>query len=143
MSPRKRRVLRDDVETFLAYLRDQRDASPCTLRAYEGDLARFVSHVQAGCGSGEARIESVDTIAVRGYVASMNQEGLSRSTVARRLSAGPLHGYADLVVDPAFKQKYRPAAITMGDRHANVFVATSVDPTQWNGQLHLMDWVGE
>lgn len=78
--------IRGDVDAFLAYLRDQRDASPQTLRAYDGDLARFVAHLEAHRGAVDTT-DDIDALGVRGYVAEMNREGLARSTVARRLSA--------------------------------------------------------
>ena len=76
------------VDRFLAYLRDQRRASPHSLRAYDGDLAQFGAYLSEEHSGGPAPgPEGIDVLAVRGFVASLHRSGLGRSTVARRLSA--------------------------------------------------------
>ena len=74
------------VERFLAYLGDQKGASPETLRAYRTDLARFAVQASGGSG-GPPDLDRLDALAVRGYVAALHREGLERSSIARHLSA--------------------------------------------------------
>ena len=76
------------VDRFLAYLRDQRRASPQTLRAYESDLAQFGAFLSEEHSGGPAPGPAgIDALAVRGFVARMHRSGLGRSSVARKLSA--------------------------------------------------------
>ncbi|MCP3980606.1 MAG: tyrosine recombinase XerC [bacterium] len=78
----------ESVRTFLAYLRDQRRASPRTLRAYVGDLGQFETFLVEEHCDGEAPPPSgIDTLAVRGFVASLSRKGLGKSSIARKLSA--------------------------------------------------------
>ncbi len=78
----------DAVDRFLDYLRDQRRASPETLRAYEGDLAQFGAFLSEEHVGGPAPgPEGIDTLAVRGFVAWLHRAGLGKSSIARKLSA--------------------------------------------------------
>ena len=83
---------RDDldvaVDAFLAHLRDQRDASPETLRAYGTDLARFATWAgREREQKGRTTIEDVDALMIRSWLASLHHDGLGRATIARKLSA--------------------------------------------------------
>jgi integrase/recombinase XerC len=83
---------RDDldvaIDAFLAHLRDQRDASPETVRAYGTDLTRFATWAaRERERSGRATIHDVDPLLVRSWVASLHHDRLGRATIARKLSA--------------------------------------------------------
>jgi tyrosine recombinase XerC len=68
---------------FVAFLRDGRGASPHTLRAYQTDLARFLTAVggeQVACAG------RVDVAMLRDYLARLGSEGLSRASMARHLA---------------------------------------------------------
>lgn len=71
------------ADGFRDYLRDGRGASPHTLRAYMTDLSRFLTAV-----GGERAVsnESVDTPALRTYLSNLQDQGLSRSSMARHLA---------------------------------------------------------
>lgn len=76
------------VAYFLDYLRDQRHASEQTLRAYESDLGQFGRFLeQDHLGGPPPGPERIDDVAVRGFVAHLNRQGLQKSSVARKLSA--------------------------------------------------------
>lgn len=76
------------VDRFLDYLRDQRHASPQTLRAYENDLIQFGEFLREEHIRGPAPgPEGIDSLAVRGFVARLSRQGLSRTSIARKLSA--------------------------------------------------------
>jgi integrase/recombinase XerC len=79
---------RASVERFLAYLRDQRRASPQTQRAYESDLLQFGAFL-AGDTPDEPppELQEIDRLAVRGFVANLGRSGLNKASVARKLSA--------------------------------------------------------
>ncbi len=79
--------LRDDpaVADYLAYLRDERQVSPHTLRNYRLALARFRSHV-GGCDWRECAEEQC-----RLWLFEMMKAGLARSTI--RLRFAGLRGF--------------------------------------------------
>jgi integrase/recombinase XerC len=54
------------------------------VRSYASDLAGFAAFVRK---HGDPRPASVDTRAVRAYVASLHQKGLARTSIARKLAA--------------------------------------------------------
>jgi integrase/recombinase XerC len=78
----------DAVSRFLAFLADQRRASPQTLRAYASDLEQFGAYLAAEHkGRPAPGPEGIDALAVRGFVASLSRAGLRKTSVARKLAA--------------------------------------------------------
>jgi len=76
------------VERFLSYLRDQRRASPETLRSYASDLRQFGEYLREGAVEGVlGGPAEIDKLAVRGFVARLGRRGLGKATIARKLSA--------------------------------------------------------
>jgi integrase/recombinase XerC len=75
------------VFDFLAYLTDQRDASPETIRAYTVDLEQFGGYLQATMPNLLTDPAAIQTMNIRGFVAGLSRSGLERSSIARRLSA--------------------------------------------------------
>ena len=75
------------VQRFLDYLSDQRRASPHTLLAYESDLKQF-GELLAGPDPRKRAPgpEDIDMLVVRGFVARLSREGLSKASIARKLS---------------------------------------------------------
>jgi integrase/recombinase XerC len=73
------------TEGFTAYVRDERNMSPHTLRAYEREVARFVAFAtgEMGCGSPA----EVKPAAVRAYLAHLHGEHLGRVSAQRALAA--------------------------------------------------------
>jgi tyrosine recombinase XerC len=71
------------VDRFLAHLREERNASPETVRAYSSDLARYLEW------TGREGIDpfGADPRVMRRYLAEMDRAKYSRRTIARRLSA--------------------------------------------------------
>ena len=68
------------LAAFVASLR-ARDRSPATLRAYRGDLERFISWSAERALTGPSRITRRT---LRDYLATMNREGDERTSIARR-----------------------------------------------------------
>jgi len=67
---------------FLDHLRWGRRLSPHTLRAYEGDLERFIEFL-----GGEGRLrEPVDILTVRRYLALLHSKNYEKSSTARSLA---------------------------------------------------------
>lgn len=68
------------VAAFLASLR-QRNASQHTIKAYTGDLENFAAYV------GLRKWREIDHITIRGFLSSLYEKGLSKTSVARSLAA--------------------------------------------------------
>ena len=78
------------IQRFLEHVGEERNLSPHTVRAYEGDLVRFLDFLARdflGRPAEEIRPAEVDGIAVRAYLAWLNRQGLSRTSQARALSS--------------------------------------------------------
>jgi integrase/recombinase XerC len=77
------------IERFLEHLAGERQLSPHTLRAYDGDLRRFVEFLTDYLDRPEEEIAAadVDVLAVRSFLASMTRAGIGRRSQARALSA--------------------------------------------------------
>lgn len=69
------------VDNFIAYLTAVRRSSPATAAAYRREVERFLQ----SAGADDPR--TVDTAAVRRYVASLAQDGLGPRSVNRAMSA--------------------------------------------------------
>jgi len=68
---------------FLDHLRFARRLSPHTLRAYEGDLSRFV----AFRGGEEGLLPPPEVLAIRRYLARLHEQGYEKSSTARALAS--------------------------------------------------------
>lgn len=78
------------IHRFLEHLREERNASKETVRAYEGDLLRFHEFLARDfLGKDPAQVEpsDVDALAVRSYLAAMTKRGVGRRSQGRALAA--------------------------------------------------------
>jgi integrase/recombinase XerC len=76
--------MRDALAGYLRFLATERNMSPETLRAYQGDLRNFLDF------SSRAGVDSPDQVdhhLLRRYLANLQTRGYSRATMARRSSA--------------------------------------------------------
>lgn len=79
-------TLHEALAGFLSYLRDERDASPHTIKSYREDLQQAVQFWQES-GQQATKVTELGTRQVRAFLAWLHQQGYSRSTIARRLAA--------------------------------------------------------
>ncbi len=84
---------------FIKYLKSERNVSEHTLRAYMTDLEEFFQVVKK-------KPDTCDHIDIRGYLAFLNRRELSRTSIARKLSAvrsfyGYLHREGVVKKNPA------------------------------------------
>jgi integrase/recombinase XerC len=81
--------VKDLVRGFTDYLRLNRAASPHTVVAYEGDISQFVEYLAARAGVRRADLQpsAIDQLAIRGFLAELYREHLSRASAARKLAA--------------------------------------------------------
>jgi integrase/recombinase XerC len=70
---------------FTAYLRDERNLSPHTLRAYEREIAGFVGFARGEMGLGHPR--EVTPATVRAFLAQLHSRRLAKVSVQRALAA--------------------------------------------------------
>ena len=78
------------VEQFLTYLRDEKNASPHTLRNYRSDLEQFRSYLAIPDRRGrvrEARLADVDHLLIREYLGDLYSRKRQKTSVARKLAA--------------------------------------------------------
>lgn len=78
------------VERYLEHLAEERNLSPHTVRAYGGDLDRFLGFLAReflGKERKEVRPPEVDALAVRSFLAHLARQGVGRRSQARALSA--------------------------------------------------------
>jgi integrase/recombinase XerC len=73
------------LEEFTAYLRDERNLSPHTLRAYEREVALFVEFAGREMGCVDPRAASPNV--VRAYLAHLHSRRLARVSTQRALAA--------------------------------------------------------
>ena len=69
------------LDRFLKHLKGEKNYSPHTLKAYTHDLREFFSFISG------ARIEEVDLMILRKYLAHLKENDLSKRTMARRSAA--------------------------------------------------------
>jgi integrase/recombinase XerC len=82
-------MLPEYLEEFLNHMRVEKSASNKTLLAYKTDLSQFFNFVsrKQGIDGKDISKEFLNHRMVRQYLAAMQESGLKRSTVARRLAA--------------------------------------------------------
>ncbi|MDD5562474.1 MAG: tyrosine recombinase XerC [Thermoanaerobaculaceae bacterium] len=73
------------LEEFTAYVRDERNLSPNTLRAYEREVAQFVAFATAEMGCPDPRAVSPNV--VRAYLAHLHGKKLAKVSAQRALAA--------------------------------------------------------
>jgi integrase/recombinase XerC len=124
-------ALKGLIREFVEFLRYNRNVSEHTARAYEGDLAQFLSDVARArrLPRPEIRAEDFTADAVRGYLGTLYRAGASRATAARKLAAirtfgrylrreGLVEGDpAGLVATPKREQKI-PAHLSIAEMQA-------------------------
>ena len=71
--------MNDYIDKFIRYLEIEKAVSSHTLRAYRKDLEIFFDYAKT-------EPEGIDIIDVRGFVAGQIKEGMSKTSVSRRLS---------------------------------------------------------
>jgi integrase/recombinase XerC len=75
------------IAEFIRHLADGRQLSSHTVVAYRRDLTEFAAFLARYYGGEEWTWGGVDRLALRAFLADMSRRGLSRRTIARKLSA--------------------------------------------------------
>lgn len=74
------------VQQFLVYLRSVRNSSPHTIRSYENDLMQFLRFLTPP-ETAMPRPQDVTHLMIREFVATLHDQKLEKSTIARKLAA--------------------------------------------------------
>jgi len=80
MPPQARTTVEKAIDQFLHSLRE-RNSSPHTIKAYTGDLDGFAAYVST------KGWKAIDHLTIRGFLSSLYEKGLSKTSVARSLAA--------------------------------------------------------
>ena len=75
------------LDLFFEMLRSERGAAKNTLEAYHRDLRAFQTYFERQHPTSGGNIAEAEDVDIRGYLASLLDEGLSARSAARRLSA--------------------------------------------------------
>ncbi len=73
-----------NIESFLRYLRYEKNYSSCTVLSYRNDLLQFVRYRQ--CARSDADSMPVESDDVRNWVVALSEQGLSARTIGRKIS---------------------------------------------------------
>jgi len=81
--------VKEQLRSFLEFLRLNRNASPHTVAAYDSDLSQFLAFTAAQQRKKitELRPVDIDLPAVRAFMADLYRQGQARASVSRKLSA--------------------------------------------------------
>ncbi len=78
--------LPDPMQAYLAHLDVQKGYSPATLSAYSDDLSAFEAYLVSR-GATAASPEQLTKIHVRGFLAELHRQGMSKTSMGRKLSS--------------------------------------------------------
>jgi integrase/recombinase XerC len=81
--------VKEQLRSFLDYLRLNRNASPHTVAAYDSDLSQFLSFVAEHHRKKATELQpiDIDLPSVRAFMADLYRQGQARASVSRKLSA--------------------------------------------------------
>ena len=81
-------MIRLRIEEFIAYLKEEKQASRNTLLSYERDLRKMESYLRS---EGILQLDRVTTTSLRSYLIRLEDEGLSGASISRHISS--MHSY--------------------------------------------------
>ena len=80
-------IVREEVESYLRHLEDERQLSPHTVDAYRRDLAELTGFLDRYYGFTGWSWDGVDRLAIRAFLSYLTVLSRTRRTIARKLSA--------------------------------------------------------
>lgn len=79
--------MREQLQSFLEYLRLNRNASPNTVHAYRGDLSQYLTFLEKRAGRPTVGPSDLDYQGVRAFLGELFERGTAGSSSARKLAA--------------------------------------------------------
>jgi len=79
--------MNQSIDRYIRYLRDERNASPHTLRNYESDVHQFRDFLKYSLKTEEVDVAKIDALQIREYLASLFKDRKQKSSIARKLAA--------------------------------------------------------
>ena len=79
--------MREQLQSFLEYLRLNRNASPNTVHAYRGDLSQYLTFLEKRAGRLTVGPSNLDYQGVRAFLGELFERGTAGSSSARKLAA--------------------------------------------------------
>jgi len=79
--------MRQQIDLFLKYLRNERRYADLTIRAYETDLSQFVNYLEDDIFGDKVVPSSVDKEHIRAFVEKLYIYGLNKRSISRKISA--------------------------------------------------------
>jgi integrase/recombinase XerC len=81
--------VKEQLRSFLEFLRLNRNASPHTVAAYESDVSQFLAFAGEQRRKPPAHVQpaEIDLATVRAFMADLHRQGQARASVSRKLSA--------------------------------------------------------
>ncbi len=77
----------NEIAQFLNYLRVEKDASSHTIRNYRNDLIQFMEFISDKNYSVLDRLNEIDHITIRNFLANIKDKNYSRATIVRKIAA--------------------------------------------------------
>lgn len=79
--------MRKSIDSFLDYLRFQRNYSSHTVRNYQGDLLQFYQYLTRGREDIRIHPREIDHISIRDFLGHLHQKGNAKTSLARKLAS--------------------------------------------------------
>ncbi len=75
----------EDIDAFLEDLKHRRGLSAHTVKNYGSDLVQFAEFIDESLGI--ERLDDIDVLAIRAFLAELHQQGIARASIARKLAS--------------------------------------------------------
>ncbi len=79
--------MRNFLQNFTAYIRQERRYSSHTVRSYQTDLNQFIDYIETEFGLDKVNPQQVDNRHIRSFIEQLFIYGLEKRSIARKLSA--------------------------------------------------------
>jgi integrase/recombinase XerC len=79
--------MNNQIERYVNYLQNERNASPHTIRNYRSDLLQFRDFLSQSQPGVPVAIASIDALRIRGFLAHLFQREKEKTSIARKLAS--------------------------------------------------------